>query len=69
MNNSSIFTADRITHLKIVVISLVASTVVMAVGIAARTGGSDPDTFQASTQVVKAGKPVMMTTAAGPTIR
>ena len=36
MNNSSFFTADRTTHLKIVVVSLLASIAVMAVGIAAR---------------------------------
>jgi len=36
MNNSSFFTADRTTHLKIVVVSLLASIVVMAIGIAAR---------------------------------
>src|SRR5262249_20726912 len=36
MNNSSFFTADRTTHLKIVVVSLLASIAVMVVGIAAR---------------------------------
>jgi hypothetical protein len=36
MNNSSFFTADRTTHLKIVVVSLLASIVVLVVGIAAR---------------------------------
>src|SRR5215469_14173918 len=36
MNNSSFFTADRATHLKIVVVSLLASITVMVVGIAAR---------------------------------
>ena len=40
MNNSSFFTADQSTHLKIVVVSLLASTVVMAVGIAARPPAS-----------------------------
>jgi hypothetical protein len=36
MNNTSFFTADRTTHLKIVVVSLLASITVMVVGIAAR---------------------------------
>jgi hypothetical protein len=36
MTNSSFFTADRTTHLKIVVVSLLASIAVMLVGIAAR---------------------------------
>jgi hypothetical protein len=36
MTNSSFFTADRTTHLKIVVVSLLASITVMMVGIAAR---------------------------------
>ena len=41
MNNSSFFTADRTTHLKIVVVSLLASIAVMVVGIAARPQASD----------------------------
>ncbi len=41
MNNSSFFTADRTTHLKIVVVSLLASIAVMVVGIAARPHASD----------------------------
>jgi hypothetical protein len=36
MTNSSFLTADRATHLKIVVVSLLASITVMVVGIAAR---------------------------------
>ncbi len=34
--NWSMYTADRTTHLKIVVVSLLASITVMAIGIAAR---------------------------------
>jgi hypothetical protein len=41
MNNSSFFTADRATHLKIVVVSLLASIVVLAIGIAARPGADN----------------------------
>jgi hypothetical protein len=36
MTNTSFLTADRATHLKIVVVSLLASIAVMMVGIAAR---------------------------------
>ena len=60
MNNSTIFTADRTTHVKIVVISLLASIAVLMVGIAARNTTTADTT--ARTQVagpaVKAGKPV-----------
>ncbi len=41
MNNSSFFTADRTTHLKIVVVSLLASIAVMVIGVAARPHASD----------------------------
>lgn len=69
MNNSSIFTADRGTHLKIVVVSLIASIVVAAVGISARSGTDSTATVQASTTVVKATKPVMATTTGAGTVR
>jgi hypothetical protein len=62
MNNSTIFTADRSTHLKVVVVSLVASIAVIVVGIAART--STPDTtarIQTAGPAVKAGKPIAIT--------
>jgi hypothetical protein len=36
MTNTSFLTADRATHLKIVVVALLASITVMVVGIAAR---------------------------------
>jgi hypothetical protein len=41
MNNTSFFTADRATHLKIVVVSLLASIAVIVVGIAARPQATD----------------------------
>jgi len=68
MNNFSIFTADRGTHVKIVVVSLIASIMVIAVGITARTS-SDTASMQASTAVVKATKPVMATTTGAGTVR
>ena len=65
MNNTSFFTADRATHLKIVVVSLLASIAVMVVGIAAR-----PQVDAGATiQVVKAGKSLLAARADTPTIR
>ena len=57
MNNSSLLTADRMTHLKIVVVSLVCATLVAGVGVAARvTDGMITDGVQ--TTVLKVGQPV-----------
>ena len=36
MNNTSMFTADRMTHIKIVVVALVCATVVAGIGVASR---------------------------------
>ena len=58
MNNSSFFTADRTTHLKIVVVSLLASIAVMVVGIAARP--HNPDNAMQAT-VYKPQKAIMAT--------
>ena len=55
--NSSMITADRATHLKIVVVALLASVTVMVVGIAARP---QVDT-SATAQVVKPAKPMLAT--------
>lgn len=59
-NNSTIFAADRTTHLKIVVISAIASIAVLLVGIMARsTTATDANArIQVAGPVVKAGKPV-----------
>jgi len=67
MNNSSMFTADRSTHLKIVVVSLLCATIVAGVGIAARVTDASPDRMEAS--VVKAGKPVTASTTPDTSIR
>jgi hypothetical protein len=59
MNNSTIFTADRNTHVKIVVIALVASISILAAGIAARTTtAADTARIQTAGPALKAGKPV-----------
>jgi len=60
MSNASLRTADQTTHLKIVVLSLIASVAVMVVGISARAVPDDTATarVQTSGPVVKAGKPI-----------
>ena len=55
--NHSIHSADRATHLKIVVVALVAGIAVAAFGITAR---SNVDYTQTA-HVIKAGKPVVLT--------
>jgi hypothetical protein len=70
VNNSSIFTADRSTHLKIVVISLIASIAVVIVGISARTTAPDPTArIQTAGPAVKAGKPTAITRSDSSTVR
>ena len=60
--NHSIHSADRATHLKIVVVALVAGICVAAFGIAARTNVDYSLTAQ-STHVIKAGKPMAVTSS------
>jgi hypothetical protein len=61
--NFSLHTADRMTHVKIVAVALVAATVVTVVGLTARAGGdgSNLAAKPTQTQVVKAGKPTIYT--------
>ena len=54
--NHSMYSADRTTHLKIVVVGLVCATVVAAIGIFAHV--SDVDLGTAA--LVKAGQPTTM---------
>jgi hypothetical protein len=63
--NHSIHSADRSTHLKIVVVALVAGIAVAAVGISARTSSDNNQTAQ----VVKAGKPVAVTSSGASVVR
>ena len=70
MNNYTLNTADRLTHLKIVVVSLVAGIVVVGVGIAARPNLPDMSTrLEARAPVLKAGQPVIWTGTETATIR
>jgi hypothetical protein len=66
--NHSFHSADRATHLKIVVVALVAAIAVAAFGIAARTNVDHSLTAQA-THVIKAGKPVVVTNSETSTVR
>jgi hypothetical protein len=68
--NWSIYTADRTTHLKIVVVGLAAALLIAVIGIAAQrlNLGTDILTAQAPT-VIKAGGPVIFTDRNGATIR
>lgn len=68
MNNFSMFTADRMTHLKVVAVALVCATLVAGLGVAARVADGAPDgRFEAT--VIKAGKPVTASTSEPRTIR
>src|SRR5262249_27166575 len=58
MNNSSMLTADRLTHLKIVVLALVAATMVAVIGIAPRLNDGDAANSRLEATVIKAGKSV-----------
>ena len=65
--NHSIYSADRSTHIKIVIIALVAGIAVAAFGISARTNADFTQTAQ--THVMKAGKPVVITSSDTSTVR
>jgi hypothetical protein len=80
MMNHSMYGADRLTHLKIVVVALVGATIVAGVGIAARTSSGEPPAATARMQnegrvaqgygpVIKAGAPVVMTVRENSAIR
>jgi hypothetical protein len=58
--NHSIYSADRSTHLKIVVVALVAGIAVAGLGISARIT-SDQFAQTATARVIKAGTPVAVT--------
>jgi hypothetical protein len=62
--NHSLHSADRSTHLKIVMIALVAGIALAGFGIVARSG----DTTQ-SARVIKAGKTVVLTSSDTSAIR
>ncbi|MDI1267364.1 MAG: hypothetical protein PS018_29290 [bacterium] len=67
--NHSIYSADRTTHLKIVVVALVAGILVAGFGISAHTNSDEGLTQTASNRVMKAGKPVVVTSSGNSVVR
>ena len=68
--NWSMYTADRTTHLKIVVVGLAAALLIAVIGISARELNLGTDILTAQgPSVIKAGGPVVMTDRDGPMIR
>jgi hypothetical protein len=63
--NHSIHSADRSTHLKIVVVALVAGIAVAVFGISARTS----EDYTQTAHVIKAGKPVAVTSSDASMVR
>jgi hypothetical protein len=64
--NHSIYSADRSTHLKIVVVALVAGIAVAAFGISARNNSDD---YTQTARVMKAGKAVTVTSTNAAVVR
>jgi hypothetical protein len=64
--NHSIYSADRSTHLKIVVVALVAGIAVAGFIISARTTSED---YTQTARVIKAGKPVAVTSSGTSMVR
>jgi hypothetical protein len=65
--NHSIYSADRSTHLKVVVVALLAGIAVAGLGISARSNSDDGYTQTA--RVIKAGKPVVITNSNASMVR
>jgi L-asparaginase/Glu-tRNA(Gln) amidotransferase subunit D len=65
--NHSIYSADRTTHLKIVVVALVVGILVAGFGISARN--SSDEGFTQTARVMKAGKPVVVTSSGNSVVR
>ena len=67
--NHSIYSADRMTHLKVVVVALIAGIMVAGFSISARNTSDEGLTQTASTPVMKAGKPVVITSSGNSVVR
>ncbi|AUC98890.1 MULTISPECIES: hypothetical protein [Bradyrhizobium] len=65
--NHSIYSADRTTHLKIVVVALVAGILVAGFGITAHN--SSDEGYTQTARIVKAGKPVAITSSSNSLVR
>ena len=64
--NHSIYSADRTTHLKVVVVALAAGILVAGFGISTRYTTSDD---VQTAHVVKAGKPLVVTSSGASVVR
>ncbi|WP_050626633.1 hypothetical protein [Bradyrhizobium viridifuturi] len=65
--NHSIYSADRTTHLKIVVVALVAGILVAGFGISAHN--SSDEGYTQTARIMKAGKPVAITSTNNSLVR
>jgi hypothetical protein len=65
--NHSIYSADRRTHLKIVMMALFAGIALAGLGLSSHDKGGD--SFAREARVVMAGKPVMVTDSAAAIVR
>ena len=65
--NHSIYSADRSTHLKIVVVALVAGIAVAGFSISARN--TSDEGYTQTARVMKAGKPVAITSSTTSVVR
>ena len=65
--NHSIYSADRTTHIKIVVVAIVAGIAVAGFGISARTNSDEG--YAQTARVMKAGKAVTITSSGTSTVR
>ena len=65
--NHSIYSADRTTHLKIVVVALVAG--ILVAGFSISTRGTSDEGFTQTARVMKAGKPVVITSSGNTLVR
>ena len=65
--NHSIYSADRTTHLKIVVVALIAGILVAGFGITAHN--SSDEGYTQTARIMKAGKPVAITSSSNSLVR
>ena len=65
--NHSIYSADRTTHLKIVVVALVAG--ILVAGFSISTRNTSDDGLTQTARVMKAGKPVVVTSSGNSLVR
>ena len=65
--NHSIYSADRMTHLKVVIVALIAGIFVAGLGISSRVDSDEGYTQTA--KVIKAGKPVAIGSSSAGVVR